>query len=93
MTKEQFLSGVSFKVKGITYKGANTYSYNAEDNYMLKQTRSSINDKVVVDDYCCNITKIGKVGFEGFVYVISKKVNVKYKFEDLVEFKIEEELI
>jgi hypothetical protein len=93
MTKEQFLSGVSFKVKGMTYKGANTYSYNVKDNYMLKQTRSSINDEVVVDDYCCNILKVGKVGFEGFCFVVNKRVTVKYKFEDLVEFKIEEELV
>ena len=89
MTKKQFESGISFKVKGPTYKGANTFSYNAKDNYILKQSRSSIDDEVVVDDYCCNITKVGKVGFEGFTYVMSKKVVVKYKFEDLVEFEFE----
>lgn len=89
MTKEQFESGVSFRVKGPSYKGAETYSYNAKDNYMSKQSRSSINDEVVADDYCCNVKKVGRVGFEGFCFVMNKKVNVKYKFEDLVEFEFE----
>lgn len=87
MTREQFISGVAFKVQGPTYKGASTFSYNAKDNYMLKQSRSSIDERVVVDDYCCNVVKVGKVGFEGFTHVIGKRVVVKYKFSDLVIFE------
>ena len=87
MTKEQFLSGVSFKVQGPTYKGACTHYYNAGSNYIGKQTRSSLDDSVVVDDYCCNVLKIGKVGFEGFCFVMKKRVTIKYKFSDLVEFE------
>lgn len=87
MTREQFISGVTFKVQGPTYKGANTFTYNAKGNYMLKQSRSSIDEKIVFEDYACNVEKVGRVGFEGFAYVVGKKVNVKYKFSDLVEFK------
>ena len=87
MTREQFLNGVSFSVGPLRYKGDSTNYYNAKDNYIGKQTRSSIDEKVVVDDYCCNVVKVGKVWFEGFVYVMRKKVKVKYKFSDLVEFK------
>jgi hypothetical protein len=87
MTREQFISGVVFKVQGTTYKGANTFSYNVKDNYMLKQTRSSIDERVVIDDYCCNISKVGKGWFEGFTHVMNKRVVVRYKFSDLVEFK------
>lgn len=87
MTREQFISGVAFKLQGLTYKGANTFSYNAKDNYMLRQTRSSIDERVVVDDYCCNVKKVGKAWFEGFTHVMKKRVVIKYKFSDLVEFK------
>jgi hypothetical protein len=87
MTKEQFESGVSFRVKGPSYKGAETYSYNQKDNYMSKQIRSSIDEKVVLDDYACNVLKVGRLGFTGFTHIMRKKVNVKYKFEDLVVFE------
>jgi len=87
MTREQFISGVTFRVGFLTYKGAETYYYNAKDNYMSRQLRSSIDERVVIDDYVCNVTKVGRLGFEGFVHVMRKKVVVKYKFEDLVEFQ------
>ncbi len=86
MTREQFISGVTFKVVGPTYKGANTFSYKEKENYMLRQTRSSIDDKVILDDYECNITEVGKTGFTGYTYVVKKKVVIKYRFKDLVEF-------
>lgn len=87
MTREQFLNGTQFRVGFFTYKGAETYSYNAKDNYMSKQVRSSIDEKIILDDYVCNVTKVGRLGFEGFVHVMRKKVVVKYKFEDLVIFE------
>ena len=87
MTREQFISGVVFKVQGPTYKGANTFSYNAKDNYMLTQSRSSLDERVVVNDYECNVKKVGKVWFEGYTHVMKKKVVVRYRFSDLVEFK------
>jgi hypothetical protein len=90
MTKEQFLNGTQFYIGRKSYKGAETYSYNAKDNYMSKQIRSSIDERVVMDDYVCNVTKVGRVGFEGLVHIMRKKVVVKYKFEDLIEF-VEEE--
>jgi hypothetical protein len=90
MTKEQFLNGTQFYIGRKSYKGTETYSYNAKDNYMSKQVRSSIDEKVILDDYVCNVTKVGRLGFEGFVHVMKKKVVVKYKFEDLVEFIGEE---
>jgi hypothetical protein len=87
MTREQFLNGTPFRVAGPTYKGDSTFYYNQKDNYMSKQIRSSIDERVVLDDYLCNVIKVGRLGFEGFVHVMKKKVVVKYKFEDLVEFK------
>ena len=90
MTREQFLSGVQFYVGGKSYKGACTYSYNEGPGCIMRQSRSSIDEKVVIEDYECNVPKVTKTGFQGFTYVMKKKVVVGYKFEDLVEFKQEE---
>ena len=89
MTREQFLNGTPFRVGFLSYKGAETYSYNLKDNYMSKQIRSSIDERVVLDDYECNVDRVGRVSFSGFTYVMGKKVVVTYRFESLVEFKEE----
>lgn len=89
MTKEQFLSGAKFYVGGKKYKGDSTFNFNGAGS-ISRQSRSSIDDKVVMDDYECNIFKMGRVGFEGFTFVMGKKVLVKVRFSDLVEFKQEE---
>ena len=54
----------------------------------MKESRSSLpGEELLFSDYHFNIGKIGKVGFEGFVFMLhDKKVNIKYKFEDLIEF-------
>ena len=86
MTREQFLSGVSFKVKGFTYKGAETFYY---EECIMKESRSSLDEKVMYRGYHTNVAKVGRVGFTAFTFVMNKKVVVKYRFEDLVEFKEE----
>ena len=90
MTKEQFLSGTPFTVGFITYKGASTFYYSKEPGCICKQSRSSIDERVVIDEYECTASKIGRTGFTGFTFVMKKKVTVSYKFEDLVQFKQEE---
>ena len=89
MTKEQFLNGTQFYIGGQSYKGACTYSLNHNAECITKQSRSSIDERVVIDDYECNVSKIGRTGFIGFTFVMKKKVVVRYKFSDLVEFKQE----
>jgi hypothetical protein len=88
MTKEQFISGTPFYIGGKSYKGDSTFYY--EGGIICKQSRSSIDEEVILDDYHCNIYKIGRVGFEGFTFILGKRVQVKLKFADLVEFKTEE---
>jgi hypothetical protein len=85
MTKEQFLSGTPFYIVGKSYKGDSTYYF--DKGHINKQTRSSIDERIVLNDYECNVIKIGRVGFTAFTYVLRKKVVVKYRFENLVEFK------
>ena len=87
MTKEQFLNGTKFYIGQKKYKGDSTYNF--EGGHISRQSRSSVDDRVVIDDYECNVVKIGRVGFTGFTYVMGKKVDVKIRFEDLVEFKEE----
>lgn len=88
MTKEQFISATPFYIKGKKYKGDSTYYFN--DGHISRQTRSSVDDRVIHDSYECNVTKIGRTQFTSFTYVLGKKVAVKLKFADLVEFKQEE---
>lgn len=87
MTREQFLSGVKFTIGQLKYKGDSTFSYDSKS--ISRQSRSSIDNRIILDGYECNVDKVGRVGFTGFTYVMGKKVLVKYKFEDLVEFKEE----
>lgn len=90
MTKQEFLSGMCFTIGAPTYKGANTYSYYSSernDGCIMKQARSSLDNKVVLNDYECNAPLIGTKSFTGFTYVMKKKVVVKYKFEDLIPYK------
>jgi hypothetical protein len=84
MTKEQFMNGVPFKVASkVDYKGASTFKY---DECIMKQVRSGEDNSILLEDYHLNVKKIGRLGFEGFVFVMNKKVNIKYKFEDLIVF-------
>jgi hypothetical protein len=86
MTKDQFISGQSFKVQtGVNFKGSATFKF--EGDCITQQSRSSIDERVLFTSYHLNVSRITKVGFTGFVYVMSKLVKVSYKFEDLVVFE------
>jgi hypothetical protein len=86
MTRQEFLDGVSFRVKGIhTDKGSSTYYYS--DGTLTKQIRSGIDERALTDDYHLNVEDVSDNGFKGFVFVVDKKVEVEYKFGDLVVFE------
>jgi hypothetical protein len=85
MTQEQFLNGTSFTVGAPMYRGTETFKY--DGSCIIRESRSSKDQKVLFVSHECNIIKIGKKGFEGFNFVISKRVNIKYRFEDLIEFE------
>lgn len=88
MTKEQFISGTPFYVGGKKYKGDSTYYFS--DKSISRQTRSSIDEAVIMDSYECNVIKVGRTQFTGFTFVLGKQVVVKLKFADLVQFESEE---
>lgn len=85
MTREQFLSGVHFTLGPSRYRGDSTYNY--DGGHISRQIRSAVDQRVVLDDYECNVSKLGRVGFTGITFVMGKKVEVKHRFESLVEFK------
>jgi hypothetical protein len=86
MTRQEFLDGVSFRVKGIhTDKGSSTYYYS--DGTLTKQIRSGIDERALTNDYHLNVEDVSDNGFKGFVFVVDKKVEVEYKFGDLVAFE------
>lgn len=88
MTKEQFTSGTPFYIGGKKYNGDKTYYF--DNNCIVRQVRSSEDERVILESYECNVVKVGRVGFTGFTYVMGKQVVVKLKFADLVEFQSEE---
>jgi hypothetical protein len=87
MTREQFENGASFRLVGRTYKGDWTYRY--EGGSIVRESRSSIDERVLTYSHHNNVTKVGRVAVEGFSYIFNKKVRVKVRFEDMVEFKEE----
>jgi hypothetical protein len=89
MTKEQFLNGTPFYIKRKAYKGDATYSYNQDIGCICKQSRSSLDERMILDNYECNIGQLGRIGFTGFTHVMDKRVNIKYKFTDLISFNPE----
>ena len=88
MTKQEFLNGTPFTIGPRVSKGDRTFYYTpGESNGVIsKQIRSSIDDRVIIDDYHLNVEKVGTKAFTGFVYVMDKRVNVKYKYEDLTAY-------
>jgi hypothetical protein len=88
MTREQFLSGTPFYIGGKSYNGDSTYYY--EGGCICRQSRSSIDERVILDSYHCNVLKTGRTGFTGFVFVLGKKVQVNLKFIQLQEFEEQE---
>ncbi len=87
MTREQFLNGASFRPIGGTYKGDWTYKYDGQA--IIRESRSSIDERVLTYSLHNNVTKVGRVAVEGFTYIFNKKVKVKVRFEDMIEFKEE----
>jgi hypothetical protein len=87
MTKEQFISGTPFYIGKKSYNGDSTFTY--DGGSICKQSRSSIDERVILDDYHCNVSKIGRVGFEGFTFILGKRIQVKLKFTDLESFILE----
>ena len=89
MTKEQFLNGTPFYIGRKRYAGDSTFYYHGDPGCIMKQSRSSIDERMILDDYECNMGKLGRIGFTGFTHVMGKRVVVKYRFSDLIPYESE----
>lgn len=78
MTKVDFLAGKPFKFGYLEYK------YSDKDKHSPTIDGGFVNkDKFVNIRYEVWVEKVGTKGFEGYRYVMGKKVKVKIKFEEL----------
>ena len=86
MTKQEFLAGNPFSI-GLKYrKGDTTYYFTPSEitpGSLSKQIRSGIDGRAVTDDYHLSVDKIGTKSFTGFIFIMDKRVDIKYRFEDL----------
>lgn len=78
MTKADFLAGKPFKF------GYGAYKYNESPNDIVTINDGFVNKgKFVNLGYEVWVEKVGTKGFEGYRYIMGKKVKVKIKFEEL----------
>ena len=89
MTKQDFLDGKSFRFLDYNVKGASTFKYDkpissGDSGTLLQEIRNYSNDKIILTSYHLNVSKVTENSFSGFVYVVNKKVNVRYFFKDMV---------
>jgi hypothetical protein len=86
MTKQEFLAGNPFTIESKYRKGDSTYYFTPSEitsGSLSKQIRSGVDGRIITDDYHLSVDKIGTKSFSGFVFVMEKRVNIKYRFEDL----------
>lgn len=85
MTKEQFLNGVSFYLPDEMLRDEDT-TYTYQEEMILKETRNAKGD-VILRRYEANVENIKTKFAEAYTYVLDKRVTVKLKFKDLIEYE------
>jgi hypothetical protein len=90
MTKQEFLNGKSFRVNQATRIGQASFRYECnidnpgETGHLRKEIRRESTGEVVLDDYELSITKITDNTFSGQGFVMDKRVNIRYRFDQLI---------
>ena len=86
MTKQEFLSGKTFKFAKNT--GSNTFQYGKSEEgfsgYIQRNILSSDGERIILTDYEANVSKIGSKTFTVCTYVLDKRVQLKYRFDELI---------
>lgn len=81
MTKQEFLDGKWFKLKelsSIAYKYSNNQIY---ERFLTKATSPE------VKEVSAQVTNITSFGFKGYGFVMNKKVDVYFEFDNLILVK------
>lgn len=86
MTKQEFLNGKEFKVnKNSSTSFALRKSSYGDSQYIAEIAHSFTKGEVIFEQHILNIDKIGRVGFEGYTYVMGKEVKIKLRYENLID--------
>ena len=87
MTKQEFLSGKSFTF--VKNTGSNTFQYMAPftelgEGSIQRNILSSDGERIILTDYEVNVSKLGSKTFTVYTYVLNKKVQLKYRYDELI---------
>jgi hypothetical protein len=78
MTREDFIAEKEFRFGSAFFK--------KEGNTITKVYRSSDRSRTIMEGHHMNIEKMGRVGFEAYVFLLGKKIVRKLRFEELELF-------
>lgn len=87
MTKQEFLSGKTFTFS--LHNGRNTFQYVSPfggigEGSIQRNIISLDEEKVILTDYEANVSKLGSKTFTVYTYVLDKKVQLKYRYDELI---------
>jgi hypothetical protein len=80
MTKEDFITGVEFEIKG------NFFKLDEDQRSITKIFRSTDRSRIIMEDYHMNVDEINEFGFGAYTYILGEKVVREMEFSDLELF-------
>jgi len=94
MTKAEFLEGISFSLAG-EYIKTTTYKYRGGRLPALEREyrMTTDPDNVLISDSIMNIEKIGTKKVHLYTFLLGKKISNKIRYDDMVEYISQEELV
>tara|TARA_R100000951_G_scaffold57084_1_gene47934 strand:+ start:1804 stop:2088 length:285 start_codon:yes stop_codon:yes gene_type:complete len=94
MTKQDFLEGKPFSLKG-DFSNTTTYKYRAIDSDLgciEREYRYTKNvNTILLSDNIMNVEKIGTKKVHLFTFLFRDKITKKISYKDMIEFEIVEE--
>ena len=87
MTKQEFLNGKVFKFA--KHSLGNSYQYGTPmsegcDGYIQRNILSSDGERIILTDHEANVSKIGTKTFTVYTFVLDKKIQLKYRYDELI---------
>jgi hypothetical protein len=87
MNKEKFLSGTPFYTNKIISKGTSTLRFKEDTHPTLyRQIRSSINGKIIIEDYEAHIDIVTNTRVYFSTHVVNKTITGEVLFKDMTEW-------
>ena len=96
MTKQEFLSGKSFSLNG-DYSNTTTYKYRGAGVELgaIEREYRMYNDidTILISDSIMNLEKIGTKKIHLYTFLLGKKIVDKIRFDDMIEYISQKELV